>query len=381
MKRILLLDTNLSSLPIYEYLVKSNYEVYVIGSNPNDFLAKYAKNYIKHDYRLIKDVRRLISKYKIDFIIPGCNDVSYKCCVILNSKKNFFGIDSKLNNEIINNKQKFRKFATQNLLSIPKVLTNPSISKKHPIIVKPVDAYSGRGITIVRDKSKLDNAINFAIEFSDSKSYIIEEFVEGNLYSHSAFISNSNIFIDFIVEEYSTSNQFAVDTSRVDFGFPKVLLKRIRNEILIIVKKLNIKEGLIHTQFIRQNSKFWIIEVTRRCPGDLYSRLVESSTGFEYVSNYVDPFLGKKLKRKATKLTKKYIVRHTISSSKDISLSYIKLNYPVLIESYFPLSKSGDMVKKSPFGRLGLLFLETKNMNESNFVINKSKTKKLYKLL
>ena len=36
--KILLLDTNFSSGPIYNYLVESGNEVYVIGNNPNDFL-------------------------------------------------------------------------------------------------------------------------------------------------------------------------------------------------------------------------------------------------------------------------------------------------------------------------------------------------------
>ena len=46
---ILLLDTNFSSAPIYEYLIEEGNEVYVIGNNPNDFLAKSAKNYIQSD--------------------------------------------------------------------------------------------------------------------------------------------------------------------------------------------------------------------------------------------------------------------------------------------------------------------------------------------
>ena len=54
--KILLLDTNFSSGPIYDYLIESGNEVYVIGNNPNDFLAKFAKNYIQSDYTKINRI-------------------------------------------------------------------------------------------------------------------------------------------------------------------------------------------------------------------------------------------------------------------------------------------------------------------------------------
>ena len=66
-KRILLLDTNFSAKPIYDFLVSTGSEVYVVGGNPNDSLAKSVKNYINLNYSDINAVVSLIKEQKIDF--------------------------------------------------------------------------------------------------------------------------------------------------------------------------------------------------------------------------------------------------------------------------------------------------------------------------
>ena len=48
-KTALLVDTNFSAIPIYEYLVSLGMTVYVIGRNPDDFMAKSIQNYIQID--------------------------------------------------------------------------------------------------------------------------------------------------------------------------------------------------------------------------------------------------------------------------------------------------------------------------------------------
>ena len=50
MTRVALFDTNLSAAPIHAYLVEAGHEVFVIGANPDDYLARSVRNYIQLDY-------------------------------------------------------------------------------------------------------------------------------------------------------------------------------------------------------------------------------------------------------------------------------------------------------------------------------------------
>jgi len=254
MHKVLLVDTNFSSAPIYNYLVQSGFEVFVVGGNPNDFLAKSVKNYINLDYSNVNRTRGIIEKMNIDYIVPGYNDLSYKVCAELNSSGLYCGLDTWETTEIINNKLAFRTFATQIGLPVPRIITRESSGKIWPLIVKPVDAYSGRGMKIVEktEQHELKAAINRAREFSRSRTVVLDEYIKGQLYSHSAFIVDSKIIADFIVEEYSKANPFVVDTSRVVYDFPKIMLSHIRNSITLLAQKLKLVDGLIHTQFIKK---------------------------------------------------------------------------------------------------------------------------------
>ena len=381
--KILLLDTNFSSGPIYNYLVESGNEVYVIGNNPNDFLAKYAKNYIQSDYTIIAQTRRLIESLQIEYIVPGCNDRSYQVYTELNSNQQFSLSDSSEINEIINNKKKFRSFATANKLSVPRVINSKDVGGIWPLIIKPVDSYSGMGITIIKESERnmLPSAMKFAKENSRTKTCIIEEFVEGQLYSHSAFVSNKSILIDFIVEEHGTANSFAVDTSKVINDFSQKILDDIRKEICHLANKLNLVDGLIHTQFIKHENSFWIIEVTRRCPGDLYSYLIESSTGFNYSQFYTKPFLNQKINFPDQPLKTAYILRHTISRPNEGFFSSIKFNLPIYIDRLVQIASSGDFIKSSPSGRIGILFIRADSKRELNILYELTLNRQLYSIL
>ena len=380
MKKILLVDTNFSSKPIYDYLIQSGNEVFVCGNNPTDFLSKSAKNYINLDYSNIDQAHSLVQSLGIDYIVPGCNDLSYKICAKLNKQGQFYGLDRPKVTEIINNKEQFRLFAAQIGLPVPRIIPQEELSNMGSIIVKPTDAYSGRGVTIVHQSSqdKLQSAIEYAQAFSRTKTCVIEEYIEGRLYSHSAFLSEGTIIQDFIVEEHGTANPFVVDTSRVIYDFPSDIMQIIRETIIYMANQLKLVDGLIHTQFIKRGDLFWLIEVTRRSPGDLYSQLIELSTGFSYSEAYTKPFLNQTVSTVDNKLKQSYIMRHTISQSVEQIFSSIQFSIPIHIEKLLSLSLAGDLVKSSPFGRIGLLFAKARSQEDLNNLFNITLKRQLY---
>jgi carbamoylphosphate synthase large subunit len=302
--------------------------------------------------------------------------------VELNSKRQFPGLDNSQATEAINNKEKFRVFALRHGLPVPRVVSHEQTGDIWPLIVKPVDAYSGRGITIIResDRSALPEALRRAKEYSRTKACIIEEYVEGQLYSHSAFLSEGTIEAEFIVEEHGSANPFVVDTSRVVQDFSPDTLQHIREDVLRMAKILGLVDGLIHTQFILNGNSYWMIEVTRRCPGDLYSELIERSTGFRYAETYVNYFLGKKDTRASNSSERSFVLRHTISQPAEKTFGSIQFNTQLHIQNFIPLSLAGDYVKGSPFGRIGLLFVKAGSAEDLTTLLQMAIERKLYVL-
>ena len=54
----------------------------------------------------------------------------------------------------------------------------------------------------------------------------------------------------------------------------------LKEKVELISERLSLVDGLLHVQFILDSGRYWFVEMTRRCPGDLYSLLIEMSTGF-----------------------------------------------------------------------------------------------------
>lgn len=382
MSKVLLVDTNFSAIPIHNYLVSEGHEVFVVGGNSQDALAKSAARFVPQNYSDLGSMRALIEELGIDYLIPGCNDQSYRVCSSLNDDGRYPGIDCLDTSETINHKLRFREFAQTHDLPVPCLLDKQKIGTRWPIIVKPVDAYSGRGVRILREgqDDELDKAIQQASEYSRTGSYLIEDYIEGQLYSHSAFLEQQNIVCDVIVEEHGTANPFVVDTSRVIPDPSPNMLQTVRESITTLARTLNLQDGLIHTQFILSEEKIWLVEITRRCPGDLYSHLIELSTGLNYVENYVRPFLGLPFHFAPGFDNPAWIMRHTISSPEPFTLNALRFLVPLHIESLVPISLTGDRLNASPFGRVAIMFARTDDRANMDELFGRTLERRLYTL-
>lgn len=379
MSRILLVDTNLAAWPIYQSLVAQGHDVFVVGGNPGDYLAAAASNYIQQDYADQTGMSALIEKLGIDHLVPGCNDFSYKVCAGLNERFGFSGIESIAKTEVINNKDQFRHFAQQYALPVPALVSVDQALEALPVIVKPVDAYSGRGVTVIREKDSrgLEEAVKLAKSQSRDGQFLVEQYVDGQLFSHSAFLCQQRILLDFFVGEECIASPFTVDTSEVVTSLSTHVMRSVRDTIERMASLLMLKDGLIHTQFLMRNDQVWLVEITRRCPGDLYSLLIEYSTGFAYAQMYATPFLDAPL-RVAGEPKSRLIVRHTMTVPQETRFTAVAFNRAVTLAGYFSLARAGEWVGKAPYGRIGIFFTESQSEADQQAIYDELVGRTLY---
>ena len=382
MAKILLVDTNFSSIPIHDALMRAGHDVHVVGGNPSDALAKISSKYFCLDYSDVDALRNFVRAQGVEYLVPGCTDRSYESCVRVGQGAAIWRGDRPQAHESISNKAAFRRVAERLGLPVPAVFTESAAClEKKPIIVKPVDSFSGKGMTILHQPNDmcLAEAMRKARAASPTGNCLIEQFVEGQLYSHSAFFQNGKVVADFIVREDCTVNPFAVDTSRlVNSGVDDLRLE-LRECMETLANELCLVDGLLHTQFIHDGRQFWLLESTRRCPGDLYAQLIEMSSGFPYAEFYVAYFLGKVMGVPTSKWSRP-IVRHTISVGREQNMTGLGFSRPVHVECYVPIKSVGDRLGTGAQGRVGVVFFREAGFKEVDDLYQAILRKDLYKI-
>jgi biotin carboxylase len=338
----------------------------VAGSLLGDPAHQIADKSVPINYADVDILYANIIENKYDYIVPGCNDRSYISLAQIAEKLNYRGFDKYETVLTIHHKDKFRAFAESHNYPVPKAVNDFSKidSLRFPIIIKPVDSFSGKGTNKVENIQDIQKYWNEAKEFSKSGDVVAEEFVEGKLYSHSAFIKNQKILVDFFVNEYCTVYPYQVNSSNIATKLSQKVQHSLREWTEQFAKDLDLVDGLVHTQFISDNETFSLIEIARRCPGDLYSQLIQKSTGINYAELYSLSFIGEELPSKIEKTENRFFSRHTVSVDKECIFISSGVNLEVKNIQNVQLKYSGQKIKSAPFDKSGIYFIEHDNIQE-----------------
>lgn len=361
--RVLLLDTAFAAAPIYNSLISAGHEVWVMGNRAHDVLAvKAGSNWIDQDYSQVASVTRHVETLRIERVVPGCTDVSIETCARLGLNSDL--VDRPETNFTLANKAAFRRVCADLDLPAPRVVAEGAFPVSGRFICKPVDAFSGRGITLFSgmDEPALKDAVEAARQASPTADMLIETYAVGQLYSCSTFLFKQKLTETFYVREGGGANPYAVDTSYLVRDLPSYCTEMLETGLEKLSSALQLKDGLLHVQFILSDEGPIIVEVMRRCPGDLYSLLIEYSTGFPYAQKYAAGFLGEQVAE--CRREDRYVLRHTIASPVDALYEGLGFNEPVTVRAFFPVLPVGQPLLSLQRSRAGVLFIEASSYGQ-----------------
>lgn len=355
--KVLLLDPAFAAVPIHDYLMEIGCEVWTIGNRVHDPLAlAYPERWINGDYSDVALVSELLRKHSFDALVPGCTDVSMDTFVRVGLQPHYrYTLEA---DQILNKKSLFRRLCGELDLPAPRTVPIEPLPDKGRYICKPADSFSGRGVTVfdAADRSAAEDAIANAKKYGPSGEIVCEEFVEGQLLSYSAFLEGGMVDTAYIVREGSRYDSVAVDTSYVLNDYSPTHTEQVRDAVEAVCRRLDLCNGLLHVQFIDTGDRIALIEMTRRCPGDLYSELIDYSTGQPYAARYASYFVGRKLEPVGTR--RRHILRHTIKQMGSERFRGFDLSVGPGLFRLVPLVRLGEPLDTSKTSRSGVAFLE-----------------------
>ena len=122
-------------------------------------------------------------------------------------------------------------------------------SFKYPLIIKPVDSHSSRGVYRVESYEELLQYDNYSRSFSSDKSIIIEEFVDGPEYSVEAITYRGKTTIIQYTEKIITRYPHTVELGHIQ---PADLMNEqkasIEEMVIKAINALGIDNTATHTE-------------------------------------------------------------------------------------------------------------------------------------
>lgn len=360
-KRVLLVGCNFSAAPLLGALKRRGLSVAVCGNIEGDTCHQAADRSFYIDYSDRLALLELVRQQAFDFLVPTGNDCSYLVSAWVAEKLGYAGFDPYKRALDLHTKASFRRLSVAVGLKGPRhwivqegtALPSPL---PFPLLVKPSDNFSGRGVTKVDKPEALEKALVEARRHSREGRLVVEEFVEGQLYSHSAFVRKGRIITDFFVDEFCTVYPYQVNCSNHPSRLSLHLKEQVRAQMQGLVVSAGLVDGLLHTQFISDGDRFWIIEVMRRCPGDLYSRLIWHATAVDYADLFIRPFIGEEISAPKANGKTNYVVRHTVSRPQKHLAYGFQADFNALWQEVIPLRTTGQPMPQAPFGKSAVIF-------------------------
>ena len=165
---------------------------------------------------------------------------------------------------------------------------------KYPIIVKPVDAYSSRGVKKCFTEDEVRAAFAEAKRISKTSSAIIEEYIEGFEISVDGWVENGTAHLMSI----SVSDKISAEDSFVIFRTknPAPVSKEVEEKVAEICQKLADGIGLpntpLHIQMITDNRNVSVLEFCARTGGSTKWEMIKRAAQFDVVKGIADLTLG-----------------------------------------------------------------------------------------
>lgn len=283
-----------------------------------------AKEYVDRHYRVstldMEGILDISIMEEIDLITTACTDQALLTVAYVSDK---MGLPSYINvdtaKSVTNKEYMKKKFAEFNIPTATAhvIKTMKDIDRYNctfPMIIKPVDCNSSKGVRKVDNEEELSNAIESALKLSRSHTAIMESFITGKEISIDAWNDKDGTKILSISETSKIKNSagFTIYQSKYPVALSSDTEEQITKIAANICSAFNLKNCPILIQAIVNKNMVSVIEFSARMGGGSKYKLIEYMSGVPIMDIYVNRILGD---------TNQIV--NPCRSSKNIELNYV----------------------------------------------------------
>ena len=288
-KKLLIVGADMNDLEIVR--TAQSMGVYTIAM---DWSTDYTKSPAKRiadeawdmNYRDIEAVSERCKKENVDGVMAGYSEMRVLLAAQISQRINrpFYATEEIM--EMTRDKRKFKRLCVEYSVPVPNEFCSTGVPRSQdfdrisfPVIVKPCD-YGGRiGITICRDYSELEPAIQKALSVSEKKEVVLEAYIVGTEMCAIYNLSDGEIELALLNDKYQVLdegvNSVLCNATIVPSKHLDAFIRIADQPIKDFLRGIGARNGMAFFQMIVNDSGIYVFEMGYRLNGGNDCHVIE----------------------------------------------------------------------------------------------------------
>ena len=299
MKKLAILGASEPHLPLYTKAKEMGLETYCVAWSKGAYCKDFADHYCDISIVDAPAVAEMCRQEGIDGVVANALELAVPTLAFLHDNCGYNGNSMQTalwttNKSLMRQRVRESHACPQPDFQIVMPDEYPIVDG-YPVIVKPSDSSASRGVTVANDPEELRFAVNRARENSRSKVILVEQLIKGREVSVESISYRGEHYLLAITDKETTGEPFFVEIAHHQpSSLPTDVQEKIARYNLQLLGALKIDNSASHAEFkIDDNGEVYLMEVGSRGAGGWISyKLVELSTGYDYVKGMIQVALG-----------------------------------------------------------------------------------------
>ena len=363
MKKALVLAGGFPQIALIEELKRQGYTVVLADYFSEPVAKKYADIFYQESTLDVEAITEIAKKENVDFLITACTDQALLTVAKVSEELGlpcYIDYQTALN---VTNKSYMKKVFNENNVSTARhvVMGSLDISKishmNYPLIVKPVDCNSSKGVKKVINDDELKVAFEDAVNLSRTDTAIVEEFVEGVELSVDVYVEDGKAHVLSVckLDKIGDNDKFVIFRGWYPALEAEAVMGHIQQTAQQIADAFGLKNTPMLIQMISDGKRVYVLEFSARTGGGVKYILIKKASGFDVIKAVVDLTRGEKPHIDENKPESKYMVN---------SFIYCKPGFFDHLEGFEEMKQEGTMADYYLFKWKGAEFDTVENSGD-----------------
>ncbi|WP_026766463.1 ATP-grasp domain-containing protein [Selenomonas ruminantium] len=352
------------------------WEVLLADYNDEPMAAKAADKFYQVSTLDCDAILNLARQQHVDKVLTACTDQALLTMAYVSEKLglySYLSYDQALN---VTNKVEMKKRMLLNGIPTAKAFfIDGSMTSdlkqplSWPVVVKPVDCNSSKGVRKVNRSDNYLIAVRNAFSLSRKGMVLVEEYLDGQEISVDVWLNGKNPILLGLskTNKISGKDGFTIIQSEYPLDLSNEVITRILDIAASIATAFDLADMPLLLQMVVQDDNIFVLEFSARMGGGTKYRLIEEMSGIDIVQLYLDMSIGKKVVCPLPSLRDDVIHVNYVYMNKGI-FSGMNLNQlwkDGIIDDLFQYKKMGSYIEKAETSsdRVAGVLVKARNMN------------------